>query len=205
MHSAVGLDDYVYAQKKAPSKKTVDIAATLNALLGKSFYLCEDTARRENDAIYDMRSPNGGKLDYGIMPPQYYPEGGDTLVIQSVEPNPKTDIDKTPPPEEFYRIIASVLNPRTKATAKVEFDVYKPGFTPERVFRWALDGSENFSLKKPGLIRIGMSEDELRCRYGSPDHINTGAYGDDQYVYDKGEMYVYVNKRGRVVDYRFSY
>jgi hypothetical protein len=55
----------------------------------------------------------------------------------------------------------------------------------------------------PQYVWVGTSSRCAELILGRPDHTNTDALGDDQWVYP--HMNVYINKRGRVSDIQTSY
>jgi len=102
---------------------------------------------------------------------------------------------------KVYQINLNVLNQENQVSAGVMVEVKAADMTPERILN-SLDSFRTHPIPKS--IRIGMSEGDVYCIEGLPDQTNTNAIGDDQMVYRDSDLYVYIGKNGRVVNFQES-
>jgi hypothetical protein len=107
---------------------------------------------------------------------------------------------------DFPQLFLKVRNETNKATATLPLEVSSPEKmkTTLLILRDIGTGAW-FSLHPvPDFPKLGMTEADVDCSVGYPDHTNTDARGDDQLVYQHGNLLVYINKAGRVSDIQTS-
>jgi hypothetical protein len=185
--------------------------SALRSLIGKTLYSCRvypadsvygnmnpryfraETAAGQaiSDADLVKRFPTGAKLQ--IVGAKFEPEFNRQTPAEIVG-------GLQFPAKAFLGLSITVKNTETGDIASVEMETEPNDLKPPRLFPSISDGGW-FTRHPVRFPEIGMSEADVHCSIGFPEHENTDAIGDDQLVYDNGDLLIYVNHRtGRVTD-----
>jgi hypothetical protein len=136
-----------------------------------------------------------------------------SIMSAKLDPNAAKSVDKEDVNGPRVRIYLNVFNASTNATADIYFDVpkkniYVRGITSERLSKIIFDNDYGNRFRThwiPKLPIIGMTTLDVLCILGDPQFENTDAVGDDQWVYDHGQVFVYINKNYIVTNVQTSY
>jgi hypothetical protein len=101
------------------------------------------------------------------------------------------------------QVILNVEESNSKISAGVVIEVNRSDLTTPKIYSGLLSTGK-FTDKPVTDIRIGMTRDDVLCVLGSPDHTNYDALSGEQMVYENG-TYIYVDKRGKVVNFQTTY
>jgi hypothetical protein len=132
---------------------------------------------------------------------------GDKLLIRAAKGVPVPRDPKFPHDWSIVTVSLTVENQVNKVSARVDVEVRALNVTPGRILAGLHGTLPEFSPHPlSDDIKIGMSQDDLYCMKGFPDHTNTDALGDDQEIYSGGSLLVYIDSRtGHVTDVQSSY
>lgn len=190
----------VYAQ----NAKSMHDAGTgsVAALAGHVIYQCQYKPNQGQYSLgpeyQDIRDGDG--VHHNPAGADRYFEFGDKLIILSATTGENLR------GANFPQLFLKVRNETNKATATLPVEVDPESMKTTVLLLRDIGKGGWFSLHPvPRYPRLGMSENDVDCSVGFPDHRNTDARGDDQLVYHEGKLLIYINKAGRVSDIQTSY
>jgi hypothetical protein len=180
--------------------------AAMKSLVGRTIYTCHmskypDLRPDFQDGVYG----NGDQIPDASLRNLF--GSGDRLTITHAETDMATLTeyeDSQVHPQTYLTL--RVRNTDNEVEASLKFAVHKSQVTPTRIMN-AISDSLWFSAHPLSSdIRIGMTENDVYCSLGVPDHTNSDALGGDQLVYSDQQMYVYISPRtDRVTNVQTTY
>jgi len=192
----------LHGQTKRSATKPNDDRSTaaraMDVLVGKSLYECASEANWIGSHLFDGTKSDGTQVERSELRKYFGP--GHRMIIRAAETDMKL-VDGAVFPSVQVVLNVEELNSNTSAGLVIE--VYLSNLTASRIYAGLLS-TGRFTEKPVTGIRIGMTRDDLECLLGRPDHTNYDARSGEQMVYANG-TYVYVDKRGRVVNFQTTY
>jgi hypothetical protein len=206
---------FAFSQKTPHPNSSIQAQQAIDSLIGMVLYACQPdqvlygSPKNSSELFlrgyFDAETQDGIQIQNGAPltyrnAVQYFPSGS-ALVIQGAEEEQSaiSSISAT--------ISLNVLNQKNNVSAGIKLTLPTKGLTPTRVWSSlsSLYGSLYSFHPLPTFPRIGLTDADVRCLLGSPDHVNTDELSGEQWVYYAGKVYVYIGKNGRVTNVQTSF